>query len=173
MTTGYVIKATYEVQISQYVDQNFFTSFKSRCRHSEDNYIGKHPWYQAQTTLDGKKNHYLKINQPWNIKTPAGYSCMIFDPYYRFRKEYSLFPAVVDTDTHDEPIGLVGQVKEANFTISPGDPLVVVFPFKREDWQMSMTVRNDEWQRSSFKYRLPTYWSGLYQKLMHSKKAFK
>lgn len=172
MTTGYVIRATYEVNIKQYVDEKFFTGFDFKCRHT-DNYIGKHPWHQAQVKFENKKHHYLKINQPWHITTPPGYSCMIFDPYYRFRKEYSIFPGVVDTDKHNEPIGLVGVIKEENFVIKPGDPLVVVFPFKRDDWQMKLTQRTDEWERSSYKYRLSTYWAGIYQRLMHSKKSFK
>ena len=173
MTTGYVIRATYEVNIKQYIDEKFFAGFDFKCRHT-DNYIGKHPWHQAQFKAeDGKKHHYLKINQPWHITTPSGYSCMLFDPYYRFRKEYSIFPGVVDTDKHNEPIGLVGIIKEANFSIKPGDPLVVVFPFKREDWKMTLTERTDEWERSSYKYRLSTYWAGIYQRLMHTKKSFK
>jgi hypothetical protein len=172
MTTGYIIRATYEVQIKEYIDSQLFTGFDYRCRNT-DKYVGKHPWHQAQFKDGDKRHHYLKINQPWHIKTPPGYSCMLFDPYYHMRKEYSLFPGVVDTDKHDEPIGLVGLVKEKEFTISPGDPLVVVFPFKRDDWQINVEHRTNEWSKSSFKYRLSTYWSELYANLMHSKKTYR
>lgn len=175
MTTGYVIRATYEIQVKEYVDEKFITGFDYRCRNT-DKHVGKHPWHQAQFKAeDGKKHHYLKINQPWHIKTPPGYSCMLFDPYYRFRKEFSIFPGVVDTDKHDEPIGLVSLVKEKSFTISPGDPLVVVFPFKREDWQMNIkhVSLDEQWARSSYKYRLSTYWAGIYATLFHSKKTYR
>ena len=173
LTTGYIIRATYEVQIKEYIDSKLFVGFDYRSRNTEL-HVGKHPWHQAQFNAgDGRKHHYLKINQPWHIRTPPGYSCMLFDPYYRFRKEYSFFPGVVDTDKHDEPIGLVGLIKEKEFTISPGDPLVVVFPFKREDWQMTIKQQKDEWSKSSFKYRLNTYWSGLYASLFHSKKSYR
>jgi hypothetical protein len=172
MTTGYIIRATYETHVQEQMDNNFMHGFGSRARDHEK-VIAKHPWYQAPFTRDGKKSHYLKLNQPWHIKTPPGYSCMIFDPYYHLRKEYSFFPGVVDTDNHDEPIGLVGLIKEKEFIIKPGDPLVVVFPFKREDWVMTSEFRENEYDKSSFKYRLSTYWSGMYQKLFHVKKSFR
>jgi hypothetical protein len=172
MTTGYIIRASYEIQVKKEVDEHFFNSFEARCRHA-DKVIGKHPWQQAQVAVDGQKSHYMKIYQPWHIKTPPGYSCMIFDPYYHFRKTFSIFPGVVDTDKHDEPIGLVALVQQKEFTILPGDPLVVVFPFRRDDWTMSSEVRTDEYNKSSFKYRMSTYWSGIYAKLLHSKKTYR
>jgi hypothetical protein len=172
MTTGYIIRASYEVQIKRKIDPRFIMDFDTRSRDTND-VISKHPWWQAQFEYAGYKNHYLKLNNPWHIKTPPGYSCMLFDPFYHMRKEYSLFPGVVDTDKHDEPIGLVGLVKEEEFTIKPGDPLVVVFPFKREDWQMSAGIRTNERAKTSFKYRLGSYWSGLYAQLMHSKKTYR
>lgn len=174
LTTGYIIRASYEMHIKQHVDDHYINDFDFRCRHSEKT-IGKHPWHQAQFTVNGQKSHYLKINQPWHIKTPPGYSCMIFDPHYHMRKEFSIFPGVVDTDKHDEPIGLVGLIKEREFMVKPGDPLVVVFPFKREDWQMETKIVTpaEELARSSFKYRLSTYWAGIYASLFHSKKTYR
>jgi len=174
LTSGYIIRATYEVQIKKFVDEDKFNSFDYRCRNT-DIHIGKHPWHQAHFEINGEKSHYLKVNQPWKIKTPPGYSCLFYDPYYEMRSTFSLFPGIVDTDFHDEPVGLVGMVKESEFTIKPGDPLVVVFPFKREDWKMNVvpSTQEKEWADSSFKYRLNTCWSGIYQKLFHQKKSYK
>jgi hypothetical protein len=91
------------------------------------------------------------------------------------RSTFDIFPGIVDTDVHDEPIGLVGLVKESDFIIRPGDPLVVVFPFKREDWKMDIkaSTLKEDWSASSFKYRLSTYWAGFYQKMFHHKKSYK
>lgn len=174
MTTGYIIRAGYEMHIKQNIDKHFVKDFDYRCRHS-DKVVGKHPWFQAPFSVNGDKSHYVKIYQPWHIKTPPGYSCMIYDPFYHMRTAYSIFPGVVDTDQHDEPIGLVGLIKEEEFVIKPGDPLVVVFPFKRDDWQMDTKILTVEQEvvRSSFKYRLSSYWSGLYSALFHSKKTYR
>jgi hypothetical protein len=172
LTTGYIIRASHEIQIKKEVDEHFFNSFRFRSRENHK-VVAKHPHQQAQFSYDGEKSHYLKINQPWYIKTPPGYSVMIFDPFYHFRKEFKIFPGVVDTDKHDEVIGLVALVKEKEFIIKPGDPLVVVFPFKRNDWTMNTEFRDNEYEKSSFKYRLSTYWAGLYANLMHSKKTYR
>lgn len=172
LTTGYIIRATYEVQIKQLIDDKFFNDFDFRCRHT-DQYLGKHPWYQAQVKIENKKNHYLKLNQPWHIETPPGYSCMFFQPHYFFNENYSIFPGVVDTDKHSEPVGLVGLVHKKEFTINPGDPLVVVFPFKRNDWESNIEFRDNEWQKSGYKYRLKNFWSGIYADLVHSKKNYR
>jgi hypothetical protein len=82
---------------------------------------------------------------------------------------------IIEHFKNDEPIGLVGLIKEKSFTISPGDPLVVVFPFKRDDWQMNIDhiPAKNEWSRSSYKYRLNTYWAGIYAALFHSKKTYR
>jgi hypothetical protein len=172
MTTGYIIRATYQMHIVEQLDDGFMKDFDFKSRNS-DKSLGKHPHFQAPFKTDGKKSHYLKIYQPWHIKTPPGYSCMFYDPYYHMRESFSLFPGVVDTDRHDEPVGLVGLIKQKEFMIQPGDPLMVVFPFKRDDWTMQAEERTDEFSKSSFKYRLSTYWAGLYQQLFHVKKTYR
>jgi len=172
LTTGYIIRASYEIHIKELMDNNFMHGFDSRCR-DHHTVVSKHPWHQAPFTINGKKSHYLKITQPWHVKTAPGYSCMYFDPYYHLRKEFSLFPGIIDTDGHNEPAGLVGLIKEKEFIIKPGDPLIVVFPFKREDWQLHTEFRDNEYEKSSFKYRIASYWSGFYQRLFHVKKNFK
>lgn len=175
LTSGYIIRNNYEIRGRQKVDDRNeeFTAFDLKCRYAGG--AGAHPWYQAPIEINDKKNHYLKINQPWYIKTPPGYSCLIYQPHYFFRKEFSLFPGIVDTDKHTESIGLVGTINVPEFTIKPGDPLVVVFPFKREEWKMNIAVETLEQaeKRSSFKFYMKGVWHGMYSKFIHSKKSYK
>lgn len=173
MTGGYIIKNNYEIRFRGKIDEEKYEAFDLKCRHHAG--AGAHPWIQAQFEIDEKKKHYLKINQPWLVKTPPGWSCLFYQPHYFFNEEYRILPGIVDTDTHTEPVSLIAVPHKSEFTVLPGDPLVVVFPFKRENWKMELKyeLENDAEDRSSFKYYLKGAWHGMYSKFSHSKKIFK
>ena len=172
LTSGYVLRNSYEINAWVSVKDGI-NSFQLDC--NKKNYAGAHPYHQAPTTeMNGVKNHYFKINQEWLIRTPPGYSCLIYQPHYLFRKEFQLFPAIVDTDKHDDYIGLIGLITtDTEFTIPPGEPLVVVFPFKREDWKLDTSYDPAIGSKSSFKYFLQGLWHGFYSKFFHSKKTYR
>ena len=172
LTSGYILRNSYEINADMFMKDNI-NSFTLEC--NKKNYVGAHPFHQAPTTeMTGEKNHYFKINQEWAIRTPPGYSCLIYQPHYLFRKEFKMFPAIVDTDKHDDFIGLVGLITtDQSFTIMPGDPLVTIFPFKRTDWKMELSYDKDIGSRSSFKYFLHGLWHGFYSKYFHTKKTYR
>jgi hypothetical protein len=172
ITSGYVIRNSYEIVIKPSLDASGIWKFESKC--SNPNYVNAHPWFQAKIDQNNRKTHYFKIHQQWKIETPAGYSCLFYQPHYFFRKEISFFPAVVDTDKHNDCVAFVGSINtDQEFTIAPGEPLMVIFPFKREEWKMTTDVDPAISRMSSFKYHLKTAWHGTYQKFMHSKKSYR
>ncbi len=172
MTSGYVLRNSYEINVWPF-EKDSIKSFQLEC--NKKNYVGAHPYHQAPTSeMNGTKNHYFKINQEWLIRTPPGYSCLIYQPHYLFRKEFQMFPAIVDTDKHDDFIGLIGLINtDKEFTIPPGEPLVVVFPFKREDWKMDVSFDPKIGSKSSFKYFLHGVWHGFYSKFFYTKKTYR
>jgi hypothetical protein len=171
ITSGYVLRNSYEINAWPEV-KNGINSFQLECNKKD--YVGAHPYQQAPAEIYGEKNHYFKINQEWLIRTPPGYSCLIYQPHYMFREEFQMFPAIVDTDKHDDFIGLIGLVNtDKPFTIAPGEPLVVIFPFKREDWKMDVSYNAKIGSFSSFKYFLQGIWHGFYLKMFHSKKTYR
>lgn len=170
-TSGYVLKNSYEI-IAKFYEKDDIRSFSLDC--NKDEYVGAHPWHQSPTKIYGKKNHYFKINQQWLIRTPPGYSCLIYQPQYLFNEKYKMLPAIVDTDKHNDFIGLIGVSKtDKDFTIEAGEPLVIIFPFKRENWKMEASFDVNVAKNSSFKYYLQGVWHGFYQKHFHSKKSYK
>jgi hypothetical protein len=172
LTSGYILRNSYEINAWPGDNTDGIKDFKLECNNPD--YVAAHPWHQAKVELNGVKNHYFKINQDWLIKTPPGYSCLIYQPHYLFRKEFQFFPAIVDTDKHDDFIGLVGLINtDQPFTIAPGDPLVTIFPFKREEWKMDVQCDPNAEAKSSFKYFLPNAWHGFYSKFFHSKKTYR
>lgn len=172
MTSGYIIRNSYQILVTRKVDSQGIVGFELKC--NKPDYAGGHPWYQAQVAVQGVKTHYLKINQPWQTLTPPGYSCLIYQPHYFFRKEFSLFPGVVDTDKHPDPIGLIGQIHATHdFIIEPGEPLAVVFPFKRADWRLETAYDPKLVDQSPYKYFLKATWRKMYSTFFHSRKSYR
>lgn len=171
MTSGYIIRNTYQADVRRYVDNNGMKAFG--VDNAKEMYVGAHPWHQARVLIHGDKNHYMKLHQPWLIRTPPGYSSLIYQPHYFFRREYSLFPAIVDTDSHDDAVSLVGKINVDHFMLEPGEPLVVVFPFKREEWKMQITKLEENLAYTNgFRYFLQKRWHGTYAKFFHKKKKY-
>jgi hypothetical protein len=164
MTSGYTIFNTYELEINPtqrhgYEDVTVGTN--------NMDYVTTHHHEQCPVKIDGKKKHFVKIHQPWLIKTPPGYSCLFMQPFYELEQRYRLMPAIVDTDKHDLPVLLPGYTVNSDpFVIEPGVPLMQVIPFKREDWNMEILELP---ARSS---KLKFYINGMYRKLFHTKKKW-
>lgn len=165
ITTGYIIHNTYETKLTP---KKFTNPEEPVAEVNNKNYIGFHNFLQLPEAHNGKQKHYIKIKQPWRIKTPKGYSCLFIQPFYHFESRYRLFPAIVDTDVHDLAVNLPGiLLTDEEITLEPNDPIMQVIPFKREDWQIAMRVK--ERKTSGLEYFL----NAGYRRLFHFKKKFK
>ena len=164
ITSGYIIHNTYEVQINQIENSE---PKEWEVKGHNPSHIQFHNFAQMPVDFNNKKKHFIKIDQPWTIKTPKGYSCLFVQPFYHFEKRFQLFPAVVDTDVYDMPVLLPGVLlQEEPITLEPNTPLMQVIPFKRESWKMQMTSKN------KVKSLLDYFWSSGYRKIFHQKKKF-
>lgn len=168
MLTGYILRNPFQSIINTRVEKGYHGH---ESVSAKKDYIGAQPNQQCPVTIDNKKNHYVKIHQPWLIKTPPGYSSFVYQPHYFFNKKLEILPGIIDTDVYTEPVSLVGILHGEQAILEPGDPLVVIFPFKRESWQMEIK-KLDHLPTSIFKFMLLKVWHGTYQKLIHNKKHF-
>jgi hypothetical protein len=129
MNSGYIIPWINQVVFKKTIAEetenikgfDFFCAFQD--------YISWH--YPSQ--MPHLKTYFFKIKPYWNIKTPKGYSCMFFQPFYHFEDRYSILPAIVDTDTYHTP-NFIGYLLKDQFTVNPNEPLICVLPFKRDDF---------------------------------------
>lgn len=129
---------------------------------------GSHPHYQMPVKLQEKEHEYFKVQQPWIVRTPPGYSCYFYQPEFFFDDKVRFLPGVVDTDTYDSPVNFPGVVTATeSFTLKAGDPMMVVFPFKREAWTHEVGV---EKQRPT---AVHLFLEGGYRKLFRKKKSFR
>jgi hypothetical protein len=136
---GYIIPWTYETAFKKThsdIDPSL-SSFQFFCRNEK--YIEEH----IPSRMPHLKTHFFTVNTQWTIKTPPGYSCMFFQPFYHFEDRYSMLPAVVDTDKYHSPI-FVGHMIKDQFIIKPGEPLICCVPFKREEFKSEIKKEDIE-----------------------------
>lgn len=166
ITGGYIIRAHSDVIITPATFEEEHGWYAA----SEYTKVISHPHKQCPVHMGKGKNAYMKIESPWRIKTPSGYSCMFYQPYFSLQDKYQLFPAVVDCDSYNShAINFPGVVlAKETFTIKAGDPLMVVLPFKRNDWVHQVTVAQETKTNPVLMYL-----ERGYKKLFHKKKVYR
>jgi hypothetical protein len=165
LTSGYVIVNNVERLINPLADRSpvDFSDLSMT-----DN-LGFHPHEQCPVEIKGKLRHYFKIPNPWGIVTPKGYSCLFYQPEYLFESRFKLMPGIVDTGQYNDAINFIGTfLSEEPFILKVGTPLMTVFPFKRDSWNMA-ALEGDVGPDPLFK----VYLSKLYKRFFHTKKSYK
>lgn len=160
---GYILRASYDIALQP----EMFGEEKGWWSSSSEKVLS-HPHKQCPVRINNHKNAYIKIVNPWTIKTPPGYSCYFYQPDFFLEERYKLFPAIVDTDTFDTAVNFPGIIlSDENLVINAGDPLMAVFPFKRESWEQEITVAETKQTAISL------FLEYGYKKLFHKPKSFK
>lgn len=89
--------------------------------------------------------HVLKINMPWKIRTPSGWSVLIVEPWYHKETRWSVFPGMVDSDI----LGTITFVAAWHLPlgettlIRAGTPMLHIIPFRRRE-SLKLAVVTDE-----------------------------
>tara|TARA_R110002020_G_scaffold13353_4_gene48247 strand:+ start:1685 stop:2413 length:729 start_codon:yes stop_codon:yes gene_type:complete len=151
ITAGYIIKNSSDFILHKegkktYIEyalkeNNTFYNINAANNHSEHN----------NSQLEGspliKKNKmdsFLKIYNPWVIKTPPGYSSLFVNPLNNSDDRFEAIAGIVDTDVFPAqvnfPIVLNSDKYPNDFKhfVKRGTPIVQVIPFKRENWKMKI-----------------------------------
>jgi hypothetical protein len=174
LTSGYLIPFCSDIFIKP-TEEDGFKSYKWASPYVESNAVDEHghPHRQCPISINNHKHHYIKFSLQWAIKTPPGYSTLLYQPFYEFQNKISLFPAIVDTDKYDNIVNIPGYVNtDKSFMIKAGDPFMVAFPFKREEWKMDIDKDLFKENKTEF-YKLKLYkFFGIYKDFFHSKKKY-
>lgn len=85
----------------------------------------------------------LKFHNYWNVRTPAGWSCLFLPPLNRPHPVYEILAGVVDTDVYSGLIHFpfIATAPDGFHTIEKGAPIVQVIPFRRESANLEGRVR--------------------------------
>jgi hypothetical protein len=164
LTSGYMLLTPCDIYVEQRDGQPYYF-------WSLDEMIGWHSQVQF-SEYPGNQNGAAKMNNPWGILTPKGYSCLFIPPTNR-ENVISIFAGVVDTDSFNRPVFLPFFVTPGFSGLIPeGTPYAQVYPFKRESW--SHTVVNEESPASEVQLnKLKTVFFDKYKRFFWSKKEYK
>ena len=167
MTSGYLIRAAAHIKVKPTDDPE--TDIKGiRYFTAQMGSFELHGHAQCPVKIGGEKKTYIKFTNPWLIRTPPGYSCLFYQPFYNLEERYTLLPAIVDTDKHDVPVNFPGYLNGPDeIEVLPGDPLMAVFPFKRDDWKMEIVTR------AKGPSIMDLFLTAAYKTMNWSKKSFK
>jgi hypothetical protein len=161
LTTGYLLKLDQDIYIKHnYVDEegNPKTTHNLPSLAFKGTALGQysvnlntapnigHTTNQLAGSPLLKKNGDMfvhKIQNPWIIKTPPGYSCLFLPPLNNEHDVFEIIPGIVDTDSYSIPINFPFIIKtESEKTITTilkrGTPYAQIIPFKKESWKMEI-----------------------------------
>lgn len=124
--------------------------------------------------MKDEEPHPFKWLNPWRIKTPKNYSCLFTNPLNRGSVEQPIrvVDGIVDTDDYPFEINFPFFIKKLSSnktTIIPkGYPIVLVFPFPRESWKMSV----EEVKETPSKLKFNSLLEDLYKTFYWRKKRY-
>ena len=175
MTSGYLIRNFLDISFTQEMseDKGEEIFFYHNTRLAQP-FVDKH--IKQQFPGIPKYKEVMKITGVWGIKTPPGYSSLIYQPFYNLENRWQFLPAIVDTDSYTNPISLpfifqdLKNGESINHFMEAGTPLVCVFPFKREKWTglvNEYTIQNDQ-----SRITILTQLNNLYKRFFHKTKRY-
>ena len=138
--------------------------------------IGGHSWDQVGNACDLKKFEFgkklFKLNNPWTIETPPGWSVKFQKPANNWSNEIQLIEGVVDCDEYysevNFPFVWTGS-KIGQFIIPKGTPIAHVIPFKRTDIDLDIGITDKERNKQISKL-MATKWVDRYRTFYWSKR---
>lgn len=143
LTTGYLLVTNFDIYYDYNEDEDTST-FKFDPKFSKDYPpITMHNYEQVRgmEITEDYLNYTYKFSNPYVVKTPPGYSCIFTNPFNQLDAFYTL-TGVVDTDLHELAVQFPFIMKK-NFIgkIPKGTPIVQIIPFKRDDWEMTISEK--------------------------------
>lgn len=126
-----------------------------------------HPDAQYTTMVEQLPEEWcttlLKLETPWRICTPPGWSVLYTDPTYHFNDCLQVMPGILNTDYwHESNMFFFIKRKGIQFSMNFGDPLICHIPIKREMLPLEVrksTEEERERDRQMF-YFMNAHWSG-------------
>jgi len=141
LTSGYIIFSTSDLDIASVNGERVFTWSQDEAMISSHppGQVTFHPLVGGEEAIPVPK----WIN-PWSIRTPKGYSCLLVSPFHRDSLFHTL-EGVVDTDTYTNPVHFPFHINDPEWEgiIPAGTPIMQVIPFKREEYRHSIKARKD------------------------------
>lgn len=152
LKSGWYVLANRDIEVIMYDGQSLTKeTLESGERHGPRIVSPSHPSNQALDSFEylGKNapvKDAFKMRNPWNIKTPPGYSCFYLDPFLFQNEYFATWQGIIDTDkfnTNQDNSQIIFYPKvNHSFIIKKGTPMCQIIPYKRDTWTATYQLRS-------------------------------
>jgi hypothetical protein len=146
MSVGYILKMPVDIYIDTTEGKKEF-QIPRELMSIEEHIISAHSTEQISHYPINKAthiDHVLRIHPMWMVSTSPGYSTWFTSPIHQPHIPIKVVDAIVDTDNFFSD-GHISFFVEKDFkgVIKQGTPIIQIFPFQREEWQMDVDLTHD------------------------------
>jgi len=169
MTAGYIIETPYDIYVHQRIDGAYYSWFANDAiAFQPEEQLQGHPSFPI-----GKDG--IRIEHPWAIKTPKGWSVLIMQPTHREQTPIEIFSGIVDTDKFGLPFNMFIKLTNPNFEgmIPAGTPFAQVIPIKREAWTSELGGEKERKKAKLDSGKMNTVFFDRYKKFWWQRKEYK
>lgn len=92
---------------------------------------------------EGHSKYVLKIDGPWLMITEPGWSTLVLPLPYSEEHRFNVMPGIIDTDIAHQMNFIFTLPNPGRVEIEAGDPIFQMIPFKREKFDMEVTVSHE------------------------------
>lgn len=152
LKSGWYVLANRDIEVIMYDGQSVTKeTLESGERHGPRVASPSHPSSQTLGSFEylGKNapvKDAFKMRNPWNVKTPPGYSCLYLDPFLFQNEYFATWQGIIDTDkfnTNQDNSQIIFYPKvNHSFIIKKGTPMCQIIPYKRDTWTATYQLRS-------------------------------
>jgi len=169
LTAGYIITTYCDLWIKRGPSGNIMYLTSS------DQEIEQHDVSQAPYHPNVNGHPFPKWINPWAIKTPKGYSCLIIPPVHNLNPFFTILEGFVDTDNYNAGINFPFVLNDINFEglIPAGTPMAQIIPIKRDSWKIKYGKEKNLLEHKNNMLQLASQFFDRYKTMFWVKKEFK
>jgi len=168
MTSGYILYTQVDVQVEQKNNMPYDT-------WADQNAIAFHPLEQAPLHPSKNGAPYAKWNNPYSIKTSAGYSTLFISPMHNPNGIFTVLPGMVDTDSYTTPVNFPFTLNDVTWEglIPAGTPIVQLIPIKRDSWESKIGSDKEIKEQQLSYAKIKTLFFNSYKRQFWHRKEYK
>jgi hypothetical protein len=171
-TSGYMLRTPCDIEF--YLKRG---RVKAKLPIGFEDLVGEREPMGGFETPPGFDERHFHWYLNWAPELPEGYSSLYLQPINHFNLPYITVAGIIDSDKVTNS-GLLPFFLKSGFTglVPAGTPIVQVFPFKREDWEMEYKFYTQEelfekHKQNSITFRQPE--GGVYKRDFWQRRKYK
>lgn len=176
MSLGYVLKMPVDLYIDT-TQERMEIQLPTEMNQYRSKILSHHSTEQVShypTNTNIYMDDILRIHPIWMVKTEPGYSTLFMPLIHQEHLPLKPVEAIIDSDNFFSD-GHLSYFVEKGFkgVIKQGTPIVQVFPFKRDDWEMELVRDFPENEKNIQRKKVRSTFQNGYRLKMWVKKVFK